>query len=428
MPRTNKERLQDNNLELQNIKTGIDNLPEYQDIEPVYIDTDFALLQLPRPNMSMAVTIKNSIDNYVLYKCNNIYYIAEFINGEFQIICSNFLTDKINSPYTYIIDYDEDYIYIEIGATGIYKVSREDSSTTTIRTMSTDIYVEPYYRGCAKLNKIVGSYVGYFDRTTGNFTTKEISFHHTHLGPYTQHSDSSGGYSRIIYFDTENKNYTIINYSPSEYSFGIVRGVTFDYKYIFLNNSIYTLNNDLSLGVKIKDYSFSSILPTPASTSERSSADFSLHNLSDDFFYSSQTNTIYRFDRDNIDFIPVLTISKSATISGNYLQVEDTIGLGAGEPVQIGYKYNGQFWYTSGYDLVTSNDILAGKNAYTQHGIKTEGVMPNNGELNYTPSTEEQTIPAGYTSGGTIAAYPVTEEEYNTCLGLTNQIIGNGGN
>ena len=54
--------------------------------------------------------------------------------------------------------------------------------------------------------------------------------------------------------------------------------------------------------------------------------------------------------------------------------------------------------------------------------------MPNNGELNYTSSTEAQTIPAGYTSGGTIAAYPVTEEEYDTCLELTNQILGNGGN
>ena len=33
MPKTNKERLQDNNTELQSIKTEIDNLPDYQDIE-----------------------------------------------------------------------------------------------------------------------------------------------------------------------------------------------------------------------------------------------------------------------------------------------------------------------------------------------------------------------------------------------------------
>ena len=51
--------------------------------------------------------------------------------------------------------------------------------------------------------------------------------------------------------------------------------------------------------------------------------------------------------------------------------------------------------------------------------------MPNNGELNYTPSTEEQTIPAGYTSGGTIAACPLTQNEYNNCMALSDTILGN---
>ena len=50
--------------------------------------------------------------------------------------------------------------------------------------------------------------------------------------------------------------------------------------------------------------------------------------------------------------------------------------------------------------------------------------MPNNGELNYDVSTSEQTIPAGYTSGGTIAASPLTEAEYESCLGLSEQILG----
>lgn len=49
----------------------------------------------------------------------------------------------------------------------------------------------------------------------------------------------------------------------------------------------------------------------------------------------------------------------------------------------------------------TNADILIGKSGYVNN-IKIEGSMPNNGELSYTPSTENQTIPAGYTSGGTI--------------------------
>ena len=52
------------------------------------------------------------------------------------------------------------------------------------------------------------------------------------------------------------------------------------------------------------------------------------------------------------------------------------------------------------------------------------GTMPNNGELNYNSSTEEQIIPAGYTSGGTIAPAPLTDTEYDECLGLAQQILG----
>ena len=68
-------------------------------------------------------------------------------------------------------------------------------------------------------------------------------------------------------------------------------------------------------------------------------------------------------------------------------------------------------------------DILLGETAYNISG-KVIGTMPNNGELNYDVSTSEQTIPAGYTSGGTIAASPLTEAEYESCLGLSEQILG----
>lgn len=71
-----------------------------------------------------------------------------------------------------------------------------------------------------------------------------------------------------------------------------------------------------------------------------------------------------------------------------------------------------------------ASKLLTGYTMYA-HNEAITGTMPNNGELTYAPSTEEQTIPAGYTSGGTIAAYPLTEDEYNTCLNLTNQILGN---
>ena len=51
------------------------------------------------------------------------------------------------------------------------------------------------------------------------------------------------------------------------------------------------------------------------------------------------------------------------------------------------------------------------------------GIMPNNGALNYTPSTSQQTIPAGYTSGGTVAAVSMTEQEIEQAETLAETIL-----
>ena len=99
----------------------------------------------------------------------------------------------------------------------------------------------------------------------------------------------------------------------------------------------------------------------------------------------------------------------------------------------------------------TANNILSGKTAFVNNQ-KVTGTMPNNGAINITPSTSQQTIPAGYTSGGTISAVTSTidsniqaenikkdieilgvtgtyegsgtDPEYETNLDLTYQILG----
>jgi len=74
----------------------------------------------------------------------------------------------------------------------------------------------------------------------------------------------------------------------------------------------------------------------------------------------------------------------------------------------------------------TAYDIISPKTAYVD-GQKIAGTMPNNGQLNYTPSDEAQTIPAGYTSGGTIGAVDITTlDDYDICLSLSNQILYGG--
>ena len=73
----------------------------------------------------------------------------------------------------------------------------------------------------------------------------------------------------------------------------------------------------------------------------------------------------------------------------------------------------------------TAKDIVQGATAYV-NGEKITGSMPNNGELNYTPSEQEQIIPAGYTSGGTVSAAVMTNDDYQTCMDLANYILYGG--
>ena len=68
----------------------------------------------------------------------------------------------------------------------------------------------------------------------------------------------------------------------------------------------------------------------------------------------------------------------------------------------------------------SSGDILLNKKAYNEDG-EVNGTMPNNGALSYTPSDSQQSIPSGYTSGGTIAA--VSKQNKSVTPSTSQQII-----
>ncbi len=81
-------------------------------------------------------------------------------------------------------------------------------------------------------------------------------------------------------------------------------------------------------------------------------------------------------------------------------------------------------YYNTSSCITTSNKILKDEKVFTSVG-KIKGTMPNNGALNYTPTTEAQTIPAGYTSGGTVEAMDITNsEDYIICNSLAKEILG----
>ena len=67
----------------------------------------------------------------------------------------------------------------------------------------------------------------------------------------------------------------------------------------------------------------------------------------------------------------------------------------------------GELFANTNEVTATQANVLTGKQFFTKDGF-VAGTMPNNGTLNYEPSINEQTIPYGFTSGGTIGAVDAT--------------------
>ena len=91
------------------------------------------------------------------------------------------------------------------------------------------------------------------------------------------------------------------------------------------------------------------------------------------------------------------------------------------------FRYSDGSWVLAPTQLTATPDYVCEKEFYGVNGAKT-GTMPNNGTLTYTPSEQEQAIPAGYTSGGTVKAIDysntVTPDEYGTCDAIATNILG----
>lgn len=110
-----------------------------------------------------------------------------------------------------------------------------------------------------------------------------------------------------------------------------------------------------------------------------------------------------------------LTWVKDNKISG-YQYLDDSL--------LVSIERDGIIYYNT-YDAnPNASNVLINTVVYGDVG-KIVGTMPNNGELNYEVSTIEQPIPSGYTSGGIIAASPILQEDYDNCLNIANQILGN---
>ena len=109
--------------------------------------------------------------------------------------------------------------------------------------------------------------------------------------------------------------------------------------------------------------------------------------------------------------------------SGN---INNIISIDIIQDRQSYMTYNNKTYYSYiDCGLTTSkSQVLSNVRFLGSTGIE-RGTMPNNGNLTYIPSENKQSIPAGYTSGGTILPYNITQsQDYQSCLGKVNLILG----
>lgn len=123
---------------------------------------------------------------------------------------------------------------------------------------------------------------------------------------------------------------------------------------------------------------------------------------------------------DNVTFKIIMILPKTYPefLSRNLNET----GIKYGNEI-TGNEYN---WYSYEYSNldVSANDVLSNKQFIGETGIET-GTMPNNGQLNYTPTETQQVIPEGYTSGGIVEPMNITtSNDYITCLALSRDILG----
>lgn len=120
---------------------------------------------------------------------------------------------------------------------------------------------------------------------------------------------------------------------------------------------------------------------------------------------------MYHFDEDTFMFTKVAVVSNTNSstpgieaslhylsammyIDSNYLW---QINVQPDTSKIIGYIINGNTMMLPTNVISDSDKIVNGEAFYNKFGIEVFGTMPNNGQLNYTPTTSQQTIPAGYT-------------------------------
>ena len=432
---TNQERIEQNNLKLAQLKTKADNLPEYQNVEPIYGALDYSsktysIQAIPANKYPSAFVIGKILIYAGNQKAMYIYYDGEYIGQYTSTVDNNqhyvAIVYHDNTEFVFVVNRD----YPSTGSTSNYEgaiVNIVNKTITPIASISTlfagyamttdgeTCLISSNNRIC-RYNKDTNTFK-YYNVDLGN-----NYYYITHPSTATYQfaiyrTDSSHGGGKVKRFRYDKNTDT---YSVSTVNINNVDGVSFLGNKIFLNGNVYILNGNLTVGSLIKSNVY-----TPASTSSGYSKVFYWINESYVIFYGD--NYLYKWDDETNTLTRYISMKYSCLGGYNISGTTVTQYTFNHSSEKIGYKVDDISLYLSSQPTnATSSDVLTGKSVYTSGADRMTGTMPNNGALNYTPTTSQQTIPAGYTSGGTVGAVSMSEEDIQEAEEQIANLFGEG--
>lgn len=416
---SDQSRLQANNDKIDEIKTLVNNLPDYQDLEPIYGITNYTI---------SSKIISPEASNPYIYKYAKLgpYVAVQFASrttySSYGMTSSNLYLYKLesngsltllnNTKYFYarnnltIIGYDDNYVYLYMynwnGGTAptYFPLSKFNLSTmayesdvqVNLATGQTDLFSisnNVFYAYGSN-----GSYAYQLNPSTATATKLGNRMPGNYLSNTSFISVSGGStWTTKFYYNRNNFTEVVAKAFPTSTTQQFCCCLTADENKLIFDGNIYRTNSNLDLVELLNENVVSKSTSCYRINNKYYLSDNKLMTLND------TTNT-FTIELEATNF--ALKYNELFVLSANSTELS-CVTFNTGETV-IGFRYNGLPYTYNNPAVVNTENILQGYQTYNDSLAPVIGTMPNNGALNYTPSDSQQTIPEGYTSGGTISA------------------------
>lgn len=416
---SDQSRLQANNDKIDEIKTLVNNLPEYQDLEPIYGITNYTMsskIISPEANnpyiyryarlgpyVAVVFASRTTYSSYGMTNSSLYLYRIES-NGDLTLLHKNksfYAGNKLT-----IIGYDDNYVYLYMynwnGGTAptyfpltkfnLNTMTYENNVSVTLSTGQTDLY--------SISNNIFYAYTGdgcyayQLNPSTATATKLGNRVPGGYLGNTSFISVSGGStWTTKFYYNRNNFTEVVSKTFPTSTTQQFCCCLTADENKLIFDGNIYRTNSNLDLVELLNENVVSKSASCYRVNNKYYLSDNKLMTL------NNTTNTFtIELEAPNFAF----KYNELFVLSANSTQLS-CVTFNTGETV-IGFRYNGLPYTYNNPAVVNTENILQGYQTYNESLVSVIGTMPDNGALNYTPSDSQQTIPAGYTSGGTISA------------------------